>query len=125
MPIVMKEDSKEEKDLGFFNGIKAEALPLIVGLVSFTLLVENAVNNVSEFLSISEDLATRIFVIAYFVLPVGGLIMWLTVINYYDGLKKRIWDNRTSKYSWPFLTLLALLILLCILFGQQVCSPTS
>lgn len=112
----MEKDSKEEKDLGFFNGIKAEAIPLIVGLVSFTLLVENAVNNISEFLSISEDVATRIFVIAYFVLPVGGLIMWLTVVNYHDGLKKRVWGNRSSKYSLPFLTLIALLVLLCILF---------
>lgn len=111
-----EKDSSKERDLGFFNGIKAEAIPLIAGLVSFTLLVEKAVNNISDFFSISEKTGTILFVIAYFIVPVAGLIIWITLVNYHDGLKKRIWDNPGSKYSWPFLLLLVLLILLCLLF---------
>jgi hypothetical protein len=107
---------KKERDLGFFNGIKTEAIPLIAGLISFTLLVEKAVNNISSFFSISEKESTIFFVIVYFIVPVLGLIFWLTLVNYNDGLKKRIWDNPRSSYSWPFLALLFLLLLLCVLF---------
>jgi hypothetical protein len=39
---------KKEHDLGFFNGIKAELIPLIAGLVSFTLLVDTAVNQIED-----------------------------------------------------------------------------
>jgi hypothetical protein len=106
----------KEKDLGFFNGIKTELIPIIAGLVSFTLLVEQATNNISDFFSISEKAGTMLFVISYFIVPVVGLIIWITLVNYHDGLKKRIRSDWKSRYSWPFLILLSLLIILCVLF---------
>jgi hypothetical protein len=107
---------KKERDLGFFNGIKTEAIPLIAGLISFTLLIETGANNIGSFFNIDETQSTITFVIVYFIVPILGLILWLTLVNYNDGLKKRIWDNRKSLYSWPFLVLLFLLLLLCVLF---------
>jgi hypothetical protein len=107
---------KNKRDLGFFNGIKTEAIPLIAGLISFTLLIETGVNNISSFFNIDETQSTITFVIVYFIVPVLGLILWLTLVNYHDGLKRRIWDDRKSSYSWPFMILIILLLMLCVLF---------
>lgn len=107
-------DSK--RDLGFFNGVKAELLPLIAGLVSFTLLVEEAVNHIESFLSIDLKASTKLFVIIYFVAPVIAVLYWITGFNYREGLKAIICEKRSHFFSIFVFVLLGLIVLLVFAF---------
>src|SRR5258706_9592381 len=108
----MEEKKEKERDLGFINGIKAELLPLIAGLVSFGLLAEKVVNQMTTFFSVSEVTGVYIFIMAYFVAPVVLTFFWLLFFNHREGLKKYFLDEKTAT-----LYLLRAILLIFLLIG--------
>lgn len=90
---------KKERDIGFFNGIKAELIPLGVGLASFTLLADQAINQLGSFFSLGDKEGIWLFIFIYFIAPVILIIVWLALVNHNDGLKERLLKNWTSPKS--------------------------
>lgn len=70
---------ESKRDLGFFNGVKAEIIPLIAGLVSFTLLAEDAVNQIEKIFHAEGEIGVIVFISIYFVIPVLFIVCWLGI----------------------------------------------
>jgi hypothetical protein len=102
----------KERDLGFFNGIRAELIPLIAGLISFTLLIEDAINEIENIFSLSEGASIFVFITFYFIVPVSFVFIWLTVINHKDGLKRQLANDWKSPFTFLVSVILLLFIVL-------------
>ena len=110
---------KKEHDLGFFNGIKAELIPLIAGLVSFTLLVDTAVNQIEDIFSVAAYGGILIFVFLYFITPSFFILSWIFWLNNKDGLKNRLFEAPKSPISISVIGI-GLLLLLCTLLFFEI-----
>ncbi|MBL7854714.1 MAG: hypothetical protein JNL17_09950 [Cyclobacteriaceae bacterium] len=104
---------ESKRDLGFFNGMKAELIPLLAGLVSFTLVAEEAINQIENIFHSQKSTGIVVFILMYFIMPVIGILFWLTVMNYRDGLKRKMLANkRATDFRLICLILLAFIILI-------------
>jgi hypothetical protein len=110
---------KKEHDLGFFNGIKSELIPLIAGLVSFTLLVNTAVNQIEDIFSVGAYGGILIFVFLYFITPSFFILSWVFWLNNKDGLKNRLFEVPKSPISITVIGI-GLLLLLCTLLFFKI-----
>jgi hypothetical protein len=98
---------EKERDLGFFNGIKAELIPLIIGLVSFPLVVDTSLNHLESLFFIDDKFGIILFIAIYFIAPVVMILGWITLMNYRDGLKKELLKTKESSL---FLLVVVILI---------------
>ena len=90
---------QNDRDLGFFNGIKTELITLVAGFALFSLLVDTLINHIGDFFSVDVETSTKLFVWFYFIAPVVCLLIWILLINYKAGLKKIILKRIFSKTS--------------------------
>jgi Ca2+/Na+ antiporter len=107
---------ESERDLGFFNDMRAELLPLVAGLVSFTILGEKAVNNIGAYFSVNPQTSIFLFSILYFLFPIAIILLWMFLINHRDGLKEHLLKDKGSSYSWIVLAITALILLMMFSF---------
>jgi hypothetical protein len=97
---------RKERDLGFFNGIKAELIPLAIGLASFTLLADQAINQLGSLFNLDEMEGIYFFIGIYFIAPVVLILLWLTWVNNKDGLKEDLIKHKKSLLSILVLAIL-------------------
>lgn len=90
----MADKENDDKDLGFFNGIRSELIPLAAGLVSFSILVDKAVNDLGKYFGLKTHISAIVFVLLYFVLPVLSILLWLTWFNHKEGLKRMLIEQK-------------------------------
>jgi hypothetical protein len=112
------EKDKDEKDLGFFNDIRSELVPLIAGLVSFSVLVDQAINHLGKYFGLETSSSALFFIVLYFIIPALIVLFWLIIFNHMEGLKKVLLnaENRNIKLVRLMAAIISLLLILLVGF---------
>ncbi len=110
----------KERDLGFFNGIKAELIPLIIGLVSFSLVVDSALNQLESLFFIDDESGIHLFIIVYFLFPVVMILGWLSIMNHRDGLKNILMKTKGATLTIVLIIFAGFILLLLAIYTLNV-----